>query len=188
MSKSSYFDYFSEFLPNYFEKLYSEISEKCKTYIIKTKYGETESNRLSCVVGNGEDFEYEREKEVYEWDECPTIEEIKKKVENKLKMEFDYCLVHLYRNGEDYISYHNDKEAIMTNIASLSIGASRKFRFRKMSTTKGFDYEYTLNDGDLIIMWGPRKNYPGCQSIYKHSVPIQKKIKDPRINLTFRQF
>jgi len=80
------------------------------------------------------------------------------------------------------ISWHNDKEALNTPVASISLGATRLFRFRDIKETKGWEYELNLKSGDLVYM------KEGCQRKYKHAVPVQKKVKDPRINLTFRQF
>ena len=37
-----------------------------------------------------------------------------------------------------------------------------------------------LTDGDLLLM------LPGCQEKYQHSIPVRKRIKEPRLNLTFR--
>ena len=43
-------------------------------------------------------------------------------------VEFDYCLVNLYRDGNDYINFHADNEA-KDIIASISLGATRKYGF-----------------------------------------------------------
>jgi len=51
---------------------------------------------------------------------------------------------------------------------------------RKIKETRGWDYEWDLNAGDLIIM------KVGCQSQYKHTVPKQLRVTKPRLNLTFR--
>ena len=42
-----------------------------------------------------------------------------------LGVEFDYCLVNLYRDGNDYINFHADNEA-KDVIASISLGATRR--------------------------------------------------------------
>lgn len=59
-----------------------------------------------------------------------------------------------------------------------------------MEKTSGYDVQYYLNDGDLIVMHGPDSTTgrPSCQQIYKHYVPVEKKVKGPRINLTFRHY
>lgn len=40
-------------------------------------------------------------------------------------VEFHYCLVNLYRNGDDYINFHADNEA-KDIIASISLGVTRR--------------------------------------------------------------
>ncbi|CAF3798372.1 unnamed protein product, partial [Rotaria sp. Silwood1] len=47
-------------------------------------------------------------------------------------VKFAYCLVNLYRNGNDYINFHADNEA-KDIIASISLGATRKFLVRHLS-------------------------------------------------------
>ncbi len=105
---------------------------------------------------------------------------IKNLLENDFNCKFNYCLSHLYRNGDDKIDRHSDKEALNNPIASLSFGATRKFRFQRKGVTSGWEKEFELNGGDLLIM------KVGCQQIYEHWIPVEKKVKEPRINLTFR--
>jgi alkylated DNA repair dioxygenase AlkB len=45
-------------------------------------------------------------------------------------VEFDYCLVNLYRNGQDYINFHADNETKDT-IASITLGATRRHVFSR---------------------------------------------------------
>jgi len=95
-----------------------------------------------------------------------------------------------YKDGESNIGWHADRESLRSNVFSISFGATRKFRFRKIKETTGWDYELLLQSGDAVLMKAP--DLPtgrlGCQSIYKHTVPIQKNVSQPRVNLTFRQF
>jgi alkylated DNA repair dioxygenase AlkB len=118
----------------------------------------------------------------FHWKECALIEKIKEELENKLGTYFDYCLAHCYPDGEASIGWHNDKEALETDVVSISFGATRKFRFRKLGETKGYCKEFNLGNGDVLHMLS------GCQKIYKHSVPVEKTVKTPRINLTFRKY
>ena len=67
-----------------------------------------------------------------------------------------------------------------SNIASISLGAARKFRFR--SATKEKIWEEKLLSGSLVWM------KPGCQEYLQHEVPKQINVMEPRINLTFRKF
>lgn len=185
--------------PNYFNLVYNEIDKKCHTYKVKMYNRVFDSKRRSCVLisekvvnklaKGGSTFQYSDVPNC-EWNCSPSICKIKHYVESLTSLTFDFCLVNIYKNGDDYIGYHSDKNADKSCVLSISLGCPRKFRFRKKEDTSGFDYEFTMESGDLLIMLGPTKdnNYIGCQSIYKHSVPIEKKKSEPRINLTFRQF
>ena len=102
-------------------------------------------------------------------------------------IKFNSCLCNYYRNGKDYICYHADDESDLeqgpngeTDIASLSIGATRKFRLREFGKRSGYDKEFSLEPGSLLLMKGR------CQKKYKHHVPKELKIKEGRINMTFR--
>lgn len=117
------------------------------------------------------------------WNLTPNIRAIKTHLENHVPgLKIDFCLAHLYVDGNHNIGWHADREAAdpPKSVYSLSLGATRKFRFRKIFDTKGWEAEYELEDGILVWM------KPGCQSHYKHCVPKQMKVKDWRINLTFR--
>lgn len=136
--------------------------------------------RLSCVFTSSGNSIYP-ELQTVDWPLSPTLTLIRNLLEQDFGTRFDYCLVHVYLNGSTGINWHNDKEALNSNIASISLGATRKFRFRKIDAPNGWDHEYHLNSGDLILM------KPGCQRRWKHTVPIEKTVKNIRMNLTFRQ-
>ncbi|CAF1264669.1 unnamed protein product [Rotaria sordida] len=79
-------------------------------------------------------------------------------------------------------------------IASMTLGATRRFLlhhlscFGKVLTRKKKPltnpskkkYEFSLTNGSLIVMLDDTQQY------WKHSVPKEKNVKSPRINLTFR--
>lgn len=104
---------------------------------------------------------------------------IKTKVEEKSAFIFNSVLVNYYRNGNDSISWHADDEPEMddTCIASISLGAPRRFLFKNNISNDITEYE--LGNGDLLLMYG-------CQKVYKHSIPKTKKQVLPRLSLTFR--
>lgn len=86
-----------------------------------------------------------------------------------------------YRDGLDYIGKHSDDERDLNNesfICSVSLGATRDFVFTHKKTKKRL--VIPLKSGSVILMG---KN---CQQNFKHEIPKRTKIKDPRINLTFR--
>jgi alkylated DNA repair dioxygenase AlkB len=111
----------------------------------------------------------------------PTLFEIKKSVESKTGVNFNSCLLNLYHDGNEGMSWHQDNEKELGEnpiIASLSLGASRKFSFKHIKTKARLDL--ILESGSLILMKDETQKY------WQHSLPKSKKIKQPRINLTFR--
>ena len=105
------------------------------------------------------------------------------KVCNVNKINFNGCLINLYRDGNDSMGWHSDNEKELDPdkpISSLSLGSSRDlfFKHRKNKIKNNLN----LKDGDLLIM------YPHCQKEWIHSIPVRKRIKDFRINLTFRSY
>ena len=97
---------------------------------------------------------------------------------------FNGCLLNLYRNGEDRMGWHVDDEAEIDQsqpIASLSLGSSRDFQLRHRHQRQQ-RHTLTLTSGDLLVM------HPGCQQDWLHAVPQRKRVKESRINLTFRHF
>lgn len=104
-------------------------------------------------------------------------------VNHACAVRFNGCLLNLYRHGEDRMGWHADDEPEVDPaqpIASLSLGATRTFQFRHRYTRQRHDLE--LADGDLLVMG------PGCQQQWLHGVPIRKRVRTLRINLTFRVF
>ena len=107
---------------------------------------------------------------------------IKLKIEAFCKTTFNACLLNYYENGSQAMSWHSDNEKeIVANssIASLSIGAARKFSFKHKATKETISIQ--LGNGSLLEMKGT------IQSHWWHALPKSKKITTSRINLTFRQ-
>lgn len=107
--------------------------------------------------------------------------ELKTIIEEKTKHSFNSCLLNLYHNGEESMSWHSDNEKSLgenTVIASLSLGAERMFSF-KHKTSK-ITLSKLLERGSLLVMRGT------TQKNWLHRLAPSKKIKTPRINLTFR--
>ncbi|MCX7547634.1 alpha-ketoglutarate-dependent dioxygenase AlkB [Xanthomarina sp. F1114] len=107
---------------------------------------------------------------------------IKQEVELISKHSFNSVLVNLYRNGNDSNGWHADNEkelGLNPVIASVSLGATRKFKF-KHRTLKSEKHQLELEHGSLLIMTGEMQHY------WLHQVPKTKKDIGKRINLTFR--
>jgi alkylated DNA repair dioxygenase AlkB len=106
---------------------------------------------------------------------------IKQKVEAITGAKYNACLLNLYHEGEEGMGWHrdNEKEIVAeSSIASMSLGAVRKFAFKHATTNERLDIE--LANGSLLDMKGP------IQQHWYHSLPKTKRIKQMRINLTFR--
>ncbi|GGP01774.1 DNA methylase [Cloacibacterium rupense] len=106
---------------------------------------------------------------------------IKSTVEEISGCTFNSCLLNLYHNGSEAMSWHSDNEKeILENsaIASVSFGAERKFGFRHNSTKE--EISLMLENGSVLIMKDE------IQKFWKHKLYTSTKIKEPRINLTFR--
>ena len=119
------------------------------------------------------------------WSDCPTVNSIREHLEKKTGTKFDYCAVNIYRNGDDYIGWHSDKEAtkeakpVSSKVFSYSFGATRKFRLKFPGET-GHLFSINLSNNMMLLM------KEGCQQIYQHGIPKEKTVNDWRINLTFR--
>ncbi|MCA0396685.1 MAG: alpha-ketoglutarate-dependent dioxygenase AlkB [Bacteroidetes bacterium] len=94
---------------------------------------------------------------------------------------YNSCLLNLYHTGEEGMAWHSDDEPDLKRegaIASISLGAERKFAFKHKKT--GEKVELQLASGTLLVMKG------STQTHWWHRLPPTKKVKTPRINLTFR--
>lgn len=94
---------------------------------------------------------------------------------------FNSCLLNLYHTGEEGMAWHSDDEKSLgknSSIASLSLGAERKFSLKHKATKQTISL--SLENGSLLVMKG------STQSHWLHSLPKTKKIRAPRVNLTFR--
>jgi alkylated DNA repair dioxygenase AlkB len=107
--------------------------------------------------------------------------ELKQIVEKPTETKFNSCLLNLYHNGNEGIGWHSDDEESLEpngTIASLSLGAERKFSFKHKKTKQTISL--VLEHASLLIM------KDDTQTNWLHSLPKSKKITGPRINLTFR--
>lgn len=163
----------------YYEKLMNSINWKNdeaiifgKKIITKRKvawYGESEfSYKYSGVTKTANIFTKE-------------LLELKSVVEKETQETYNSCLLNLYHSGEEGMAYHSDGEKMLKKngaIASLSLGAARKFSFKHKENKQRIDI--VLENGSLLVMKS------GTQTNWLHRLPPTKKVKTPRINLTFR--
>ena len=110
------------------------------------------------------------------------IRELLDIVNSEFGTQFNGILVNKYMDGNDYISAHSDDETgiDLNGVISISYGAERIFRIRKKDT-KHIVYDELTTHCSILHMGG------NFQKLYTHEIPIQKKIKEPRISFTFRK-
>ena len=109
--------------------------------------------------------------------------QLKEKVENYSEIKFNSVLLNEYPNGEVGMGWHSDDEKELGTdpiIASLSFGANRDFIFKHKTDRSIENVKLHLKSGSLLLMLGSTQHY------WKHSLPKRLKVKEPRINLTFR--
>jgi alkylated DNA repair dioxygenase AlkB len=76
------------------------------------------------------------------------VERLRERAEAISGVSYNAVLLNLYRNGSDSVCWHSDNEAGLGDcptIASLSLGATRRFQFRHRRTTETIALE--LSEG-----------------------------------------
>lgn len=109
------------------------------------------------------------------------LQQLKASAEHISGETYNSCLLNLYHNGEEGMGWHSDGEPDLKKngaIASLSFGADRRFVFKHKTT--GEKVETYLEHGSLLVMKGT------TQSFWLHCLPPARRIREPRVNLTFR--
>ena len=109
---------------------------------------------------------------------------IKESIEPIAKTTFNSVLINYYRDGKDRVAWHSDDEKELGKnpvIASVSLGAERKFKLRhKKYKENQLQHEVFLQNGSLLLMSGSTQHH------WLHEIPRTAKPIGPRINLTFR--
>ncbi len=120
-------------------------------------------------------------REAFVYTDC--LRELEDKVIAETNEQFNTCLLNLYHDGSQGMGWHADNEkelAVGSSIASISFGAQRRFLFKHRAS--GQKVEVILPHGSLLLMQGE------VQQHWLHSLPKMMRVKEPRINLTFRLF
>jgi alkylated DNA repair dioxygenase AlkB len=114
-----------------------------------------------------------------EWPE--ELLRMKEKVEAVTKVKYNNVLLNLYDTGDVGVGWHADEESLEedSSIASVSLGAERRFDFRHRETKE--KVSIVLEHGSLLVMQGVLQNY------WLHQLAKCKHVRHPRINLTFRR-
>ncbi|EFC48552.1 predicted protein [Naegleria gruberi] len=117
----------------------------------------------------------------------PELLKLKTLIQEKTGEVFNYALVNVYDNGNDYIGWHSDKTKDLvenSSIVSLTLGETRPFQFKpsegkQKNSDKSIITKYLPNGSMIIMNWN-------TQFYYKHCLPKRKNISKQRINITFR--
>ncbi|WP_107039154.1 alpha-ketoglutarate-dependent dioxygenase AlkB family protein [Brumimicrobium mesophilum] len=163
----------------YFEKLMDNIQWENDKAII---FGKTIITKRKVAWYGDQPFEYtysKTTKSALPWSK--ELLELKEIIEKKSGETFNSCLLNLYHSGEEGMAWHSDAEKDLKKngaIGSLSFGAERKFLFKHKASKK--NVSVILEKGSLLVMKGT------TQTNWLHRLPPTKRVKIPRINLTFR--
>jgi alkylated DNA repair dioxygenase AlkB len=142
-----------------------------------------DSPRLSCWIGDPEaKYRYSGADFVPQpWP--PSLLPLRGRLHQACAAPFNSVLINRYRDGSDSMGWHSDDEPELGDrplIASLSLGASRRFLLRRRDDHSRRT-EIMLGHGDLLLMGGD------TQRFYQHALPKTARPTGERINLTFRQ-
>jgi len=150
---------------------------------------EVTAPRLSCWIGDpGTIYMYSRTCfEPRAW--APSLIPLRARLEEVCGARFNSVLANLYRDGRDAMGWHSDDEpelGAQPVIASISLGATRRFRLRRRwprgaRPTPVDTLALPLAHGSLLCMAGD------TQRLYQHDLPKSAAVTTPRINLTFRR-
>ena len=163
-----------------FDQLFSEIP--WRNDVVKM-FGKTitTARKVAWIGDDGLSYKYSgATKQPLPW--TSLLHSLKSSLEPRLGESFNSCLLNLYHDGNEGMSWHRDNESsIVSNstIACLSFGAERRFHFKHTTTKELISTE--LENGSLLVMGGE------IQTHWLHALPKSKKITAPRISLTFRQ-
>lgn len=144
---------------------------------------EVDAPRLSCWIGDPHAvYRYSGTRfEPHPW--SPALARLRERVEQACGARFDSVLANLYRDGNDAMGWHSDDEPELGPepvIASLSLGATRRFRLRARDAG-GTRLDLELAHGSLLRMAA------GTQRNYRHALPRSRRVAEARLNLTFRR-
>lgn len=139
--------------------------------------------RLQCWMGDrGSRYGYSGVRLVpVPWSDC--VQAIRQRVESLTGQSFNSVLLNFYRNGQDSVAWHADDEPELGPapvIASVSLGAERRFQLKHKFDEKHPRFQLDLRDGSILLMGKTLQNK------WMHQLPKVKGLEEPRINLTFR--
>lgn len=163
----------------YFDLLFREIEWRNDEAIL---FGKKITTRRKVAWYGDKPFRYtysNTNKFALPWTE--ELRQLKTICEQYSGESYNSCLLNLYHDGSEGMAWHSDGEKDLKPngaIASLTLGAERKFGFKHKKT--GETRSLFLEHGSLLVMKDE------TQQFWLHRLPPTKTITTPRINLTFR--
>lgn len=161
---------------HYFDRLNTDCCWQTETVRV---YGKWHQLRRQTAWYGTADYRYSGQIKIAQpW--LPVLLEIKTQVEALTQDTYQGVLLNYYPDGLAGMGWHADDERDLVpnaTISSVSFGATRRFDLRHKDGEK---LSIDLEDGSVLLMAGELQQY------WKHQVPVQRKVKQPRINLTFR--
>ncbi|MDB5112068.1 MAG: Alkylated repair dioxygenase AlkB [Mucilaginibacter sp.] len=112
----------------------------------------------------------------------PELLMIKNKVEPLAGIKFNSVLLNYYRDGNDSVAWHSDRESVLGKnpiIASVSFGQVRSFDIRSKADHSE-KYSVRLEHGSFLLMKA------GLQEHWEHRIAKSTRPVKARVNLTFR--
>ncbi len=116
----------------------------------------------------------------------PELGDLRERLDRETGTRFNSVLANLYRDGADSMGAHADDEPELgprrddVRIASISLGAPRRFVLLPRRPSWGSRRVLSLGEGSLLLMGGT------TQQRYRHAVPKTQRPVGVRLNLTFR--
>ncbi|RZJ67437.1 MAG: alpha-ketoglutarate-dependent dioxygenase AlkB [Flavobacterium sp.] len=176
--------YYGKVIPTpdvYLEKLLATIEWKNDEVVL---FGKRITTKRKTAWHGSEPFAYKYSgatKTALPW--TKELLELKAIAEELSRETYNSCLLNLYHDGSESMGWHSDDEKTIVKcsaIASISLGADRKFAFRHKRSKE--TVSLVLENGSLLVMKGE------TQEFWQHAIPKQMKVLDARVNLTFRKF
>jgi alkylated DNA repair dioxygenase AlkB len=170
--------------------VHTELLEQCISYVAPLLverpeiivYGKTCKQHRNVGFFSNDSIGYKYSKKIMASQPLSTsLTALLVDINHMLGTQFNGILVNKYMDGNDYIGAHSDDETGLDGIGvvAISYGAERIFRIRNKNDKTIICDEPTTHCG-ILHMGG------NFQKLYTHEIPMQKKIKEPRISFTFR--
>lgn len=112
----------------------------------------------------------------------PALKQVRDSIEKVAGARFQVARCVFYKDGSEGVGFHQDLPAYGPTdiIASLSLGATREFTFRCLSSLE--QISIPLEHASLLLMGR------NCQTFYQHALLHDNNCRQARLNITFRQY